>query len=151
MGLRRLALLTSCLAVALLSFTLLDFWSSRNAPLFKRFERQWRDDVETLEQSGKLPKEWTDIKEIELIGGTPDTKKFLSLVKVPLKTNPNGHHRLEVLVVLWEEDGVRGVLVQYNLAESGTKKYSWELGRTFILSKPGDDSPLQALLAEILP
>lgn len=151
MVLRRFALIISCIAVATASFILLDFWSSRNAPLYKRFERQWHEDVDALESSCKIPKEWFDIKDLEIIGGTPETKKFLRQVKIPLKTTPTGRHRLEALVVLWEEEGVRGVLVQYNLAQADTKNYIWELGRTFILSRPGDKSTLEALITEFAP
>lgn len=138
MRLRRISLLFACLAIALAAFVLLDFWSGRNAPPYLRFQRLWQEDVDQLEASAKLPKGWFDLKEIDVIGGTAETKKWLRLVKVPIKTKPNGGHRMDVLVVVWEEDGIRGVMVQYNLEDLATKNNIWELGRTFILSRPGD-------------
>lgn len=135
---RRLSLLIACFAVAMASFVLLDFWSTRNAPPYLKFERLWEEDVDQLEKSGRLPKGWSDLKDIDVIGGTPETKKWLRLVKVPIKTVSNGKHRMDVLVVVWEEEGVRGVLVQYNLEDIKTKNNLWELGRTFILSRPTD-------------
>jgi hypothetical protein len=146
MALRRIALLIGCLALALPSYVLLDFWSGRNAPLFKRFERQWREDVELLETSSKLPKQWFDVREFEIIGGTVETKKWLAQVQAPLKSNPNGKHRMDVLVVVWEEEGVRGVTVQYNLEELATKNNISELGRTLILRRPGGRTPWRELI-----
>jgi hypothetical protein len=147
---RRFSLLLACLAVATASFVLLDFWSSRNAPPYLKFERLWQEDVEQLEKSGKLPKGWSDLKDIEVIGGTAETKKWLRLVTTPIKTTPNGKHRMDVLVVVWEEDGVRGVMVQYNLEDLKTKNNIWELGRTFILSRPTDKKGWSAFVEGFL-
>ncbi len=148
MFLRRISLLACCFGVATASYVLLDFWSARHAPLFRRFERQWIEDVRQLEASPKLPKQWFDVKEFEIIGGTPETKKWLRQIEVPLKANPEGKHRMDVLVVVWEEEGVRGVLVQYNLEELKSKNNIWELGRTLILSRPTDKKSWQALIEE---
>lgn len=136
MSLRRIALLIWCIAVSTASYVILDFWSARNGPLSKRFERQWREDVHQLEDSGKLPKPWFDLKEVLIIGGTPETKKMLRQVQHPLKTNPKGEYRMEVLIVAWEEEGVRGVMVQYNLEDIKSKENLYELGRTLILNRP---------------
>lgn len=146
---KRISSLFLCFAVAILSFVVLDFWSSRNAPLFKRFERQWHEDVTKLEKSAKLPKGWYDVAEIELIGGTPETKDWLRRIKVPLEPKKaDGKHKLEILVVVWEEDGKRGVLVQYNLVDLETKNMIFELGRTLILSQPRPKNFWQAIKQE---
>lgn len=150
MVLRRFALLSGCLAVAIASYVLLDFWSRRNGPLYRRFEHQWQEDVRLLESSPRLPKQWFDVKEIELIGGTPETKKWLAQIQVPLKTNPNGKHRMDVLVVVWEEEGVRGVMVQYNLEELASKNNIWESGRTFIVKKAGKQHPWRDLFEDLI-
>lgn len=149
MRLKRASSLLLCLSVAILSFVVLDFWSSRNAPLFKRFERQWSEDVEQLEKSKKLPKSWFDVSEVELIGGTPETKDWLRRIKVPLEPKKaDGKHKLEILVVVWEEEGNRGVMVQYNLVDLETKNMVFELGRTLILSRPRPKNFWQALKQE---
>lgn len=137
MSLRRIALLICCVAVSTASFVILDFWSARNGPLGKRFERQWRADIRQLEDSGKLPKPWSDLREVVIIGGTPETKKMLrQLNHHPVKTKNDGQHRMEVLIVAWEEEGVQGVLVQYNIEEVESKENVYELGRTLILNRP---------------
>ncbi len=134
---KRLASLFLCMAAAVMAFLILDIWSQRNAPLFRKFEMQWATDVRLLEESGKLPKGWFDVREIELIGGTPETKTWLSRIEVPLRAkNPDGHHKLEVLVVIWEEEGTRGALVQYNLVNLKTGNMIFELGRTLLFRKP---------------
>ncbi len=135
MGLRRIALIICCVAVSTASYVILDFWSARNGPLDKRFERQWRSDVRMLEESGKLPKPWWDLREVLIIGGTPETKKMLRLVEHPVKTKPDGAHRMEILIVAWEEEGVRGVMVQYNIENIKSKENVYELGRTLVLNR----------------
>ena len=128
---------------------MLDFWSSRNAPLYKRLERQWAADVENLESSHKLPKEWFDVGEMEVFGGTPETREWLDRIQIPLKPKKVGAYKLEILVVAWEEEGKRGTLVQYDLVNLKTQNNIFELGRTFILSKPRNKNPFKAILEEL--
>jgi hypothetical protein len=132
----RLYLLFWCAAAGVLAYICFDYWSARHAPLYTRLERQWTADVKTLEASGKLPRVWFDVKDIKVIGGTPETKQWLRRIKIPLKPNPKGHHHMEILVVAWEESGKRGALVQYNIEDGKTTNTLLELGRTFILEGP---------------
>lgn len=147
----RIYLFLWCLAAGLLAYVLLDSWSLRHEPLFKRLETQWADDVRLLEKSHKLPPVWYDVKDIQVIGGTPETRQWLQLIHVPLHANPKGHHHMEILVVAWEENGKRGALVQYNIEDGKTRNMLLELGRTFILSKPEKPSPFESLLNLIFP
>ena len=136
---KRAYLLMWCAALAILAFVLLEQWNVRNAPMHQRFERQWAEDVTALEASPKLPKPWFDVSQIEVIGGTPDTKGFLRRVQVPLKVkNPNGQYKLEALVVLWTEDNQNGVMIQYNITDLKTNNMVYELGRTLVLNQPKD-------------
>lgn len=146
---KRLAPLALCLGVGIVSFVLLDFYSTRNAPLYKELERQWHEDVETLEASGKLPKGWFAAKELEIYGGTPETKSWLKRIKIPLKSKDKGEFRLEVLVVAWEEEGIIGALVQYNLIDLKSKNMIWELGRTLTLRRPRSQDPWKSLLEDL--
>lgn len=132
----RIALLFLCAATGLMAYACFNYWSVRHAPLFRRLEWQWRQDVDALEASHKLPPSWTDIREYKLIGGNPETKAILPRVQVPLKTNPKGQYIMDVLVVLWEESGKRGVLIQYNIENLKTKNTVAEIGRTLILDPP---------------
>jgi hypothetical protein len=109
---QRIHLLLWCSAVGIAAFVCFKVWSQRNTPLYKRFESQWQEDVERLEASKKLPPPWFDLKDLEIIGGTPETKTWLKQIRIPLKTRPDGHFQMEVLIVAWEEEGKRGVLVQ---------------------------------------
>lgn len=147
---KRLHLLFWCVAVGLLSYIVLDLWSSRNAPLFRRLETQWADDVRLLETSKNLPPGWFDVKEVEIFGGTPETKAILRKIKVPVGIKKHdGEHKLEVLVVVWEEEGKRGALIQYNLVNLKSGNMIKEIGRTLILSRPRDPNPFNALLEDL--
>lgn len=145
----RIPLFLLCVAIGIVAYLCLDYWSIRNAPLFKRLERQWAEDVEQLELSKKLPPAWFDVREIEVIGGTPETKEWLAKIHVPLKPKKDGRYKLEVLVVVWEEEGKHGTLVQYDLVDINTQNNIWELGRTFILSRPKSKDTLKAVLEEL--
>lgn len=124
-----------CAALAISAYIVLDYWHLRNAPLYKRFERQWAQDIDSLEKSRKLPPPWFDVAEVELIGGNPEGKKWLKQIKVPVDAkNAKGHHKLEVLIVPWHEDGKDGVMLQYNLVDLKTKNMIFELGRTLLLA-----------------
>lgn len=147
---KRLHLLFWCVAVGVLSYIVLDLWSTRNAPLFRKLETQWAEDVKLLESSKNLPQGWFDVKEVEVFGGTPETKAVLRKIKIPVGVKKeNGDHKLEVLVVVWEEEGKRGALIQYNLVNLKTGNMIKEIGRTLILSKPRDPNPLNALLEDL--
>ena len=148
---KRFASILLCVAFGIVAYVCLDHWSQLNAPLYKRLERQWQQDVQLLENSHKLPGQWYDVKNLEIYGGTPESKEWLQRIHVPLTTVPQGHYTLEVLLVAWEEDGKRGALVQYNLVEIQSKNNIWELGRTFILSKPGPKDSLASLWDELRP
>lgn len=150
MKLKRTALLLICLSAGLLSFVMLDLWSSRNAPIFKRLEQRWTDDVELLESSNKLPKGWSDIGEVELFGGNPETKALLRKIEVPIRPKKkDGGHKLEVLVVVWEAEGKRGVLTQYNLIDLKTKNMVAELSRTIMLSDPDAKDPIKEFFKDL--
>jgi hypothetical protein len=146
---RRIALLAWCSAIALLAFICLDFWQTRNAPLYRRLELKWDEDVKNLEHSKKLPAPWYHIKDLEIEGGTAETRAWLHRIHVPLKTEKNGQYKMDVLVVAWEEEGTHGALIQYNLVELKTGNNIWELGRTLILSRPRPKSSWKAFLQEL--
>jgi hypothetical protein len=122
-------------AVSLLAYACFEHWSQKNMPLYARLERQWQEDVTILEASQKLPTAWFDVRDLEVIGGTPETRDWLKRIRVPLTTHKEGKYGMEVLVVAWEESGKRGTLIQYNLTDLKSKNGIWELGRTLILSE----------------
>lgn len=121
-------------------------FSQRNEPLYKRFETQWAEDVRALEASGKLPAVWKDVKDVKIIGGTPETKSWLKRIETPALGTPEGHHHMDVLVVVWDESGKRGVLLQYNIEDGKTGNTLLELGRTLILDAPTWSLPFTSWL-----
>lgn len=131
--LNRIHLIVWCLAAAILSFVILEYWNSNNAKSFQKFERLWQEDVALLEQSGKLPAGWFDVAEIVVIGGTPESKDWLKRIKTPLKLKSGGNFKLEVLVVVWEENRKKGILIQYDLVNKESGNNDWELARTLII------------------
>ena len=150
MQVKRIYLLFWCASIAIFAYVLLDFWNSRNAPLYKRFERQWADDVHSLEASPKLPKPWFDVREVEIFGGTPESKKWLRQIKIPVgQKKANGEHKLEVLIVPWVEEGKTGVMIQYNLVHLKSQNMIFELGRTLILNEPRPKNSLKGVLQDI--
>lgn len=148
MNLDRLFLLFWCISAGLLAYVLLQIYSARQAPLYKKFELQWAADVELLEKSPKLPAVWKDVHDVQVIGGTPETKAWLRRIQVPITVNPKGKNHMEILVVAWEENGKRGVLLQYNIEDRETKNTLLELSRNLILSKP-EPAPKNAFSALI--
>lgn len=95
----------------------------------------WERDLQTLQEQNKLHPGWSQIREVVLIGGTPTTKKWLKEIGSPVRINPKGDHRLEVLVLNWTDEGREGAVVQYNLVNLKTGNMIWELGRTFTLKE----------------
>lgn len=130
---KRAVMLMWCIAAALIAYVALDFYSGRNVPLYKKFEIQWKADVHLLETSGKLPKAWSEVGEIKVTGGTPDTRTWLQRIKVPIEARKGGSVKLEILVIAWEENRKIGVTVQYNLSDRKTGEWIKEVGRTFIV------------------
>lgn len=132
---RKLCLLLLCLAAGIAGYVTLDHWAARNGTKLQRLERMWSEDVALLESSGKLPAPWFKLRNLEVYGGTEEAKAWLKRIQPPLKTRPDGTHKMEVLLLSWEEDGKTGAVVQYNMVDIKTQNMVWELGRTFILSE----------------
>ena len=131
---RKLSLLFLCVALGLTAYVLLDYWAFKNGHPVQKLDRLWNDDIAILEASKKLPPAWFKIKNLELYGGTDEAKAWLKRLHPNIKTQKDGTHTLEVLLLVWEEDGKKGAVIQYNLTDLKSKNMVWELGRTFILT-----------------
>lgn len=119
--------------VALVAGALMLTFPSLQAPPPHKLQLQslWEDDLKLLRSHKKLHKDWEKIKEVEMIGGTPTAKKWVQSLKSPLKTNPKGLYKLEVLVLSWNDQKAEGAIVQYDLIDMKSGNLVWELGRTF--------------------
>jgi hypothetical protein len=104
----------------------------------ERLQILWDQDVQKLKEAKKLPAGWDDIRQIDLFPATDNAKVWLKNVTVPLQVRADGQHKMEVLILSWEESGVTGAIVQYNLVDLKTNNMIWELGRTFVLSGDPD-------------
>lgn len=120
--------------VASLAFVL-----SKEAPLPKKLEYLWAQDLKLLEQSKAMPEAWSKVRDLEIHGGTDIAKLWLKEMTIPLEVRPKGQYTLEILLVDWVESGKTGAMIQYNLVDQKTGNMVWELGRTLILK---DDSSL---------
>lgn len=109
------------------------FLKFKNGSPATRLQILWENDLELLEQSASLPKAWNQIREVKIDAATDSAKKWMQSVYPPITVRPDGTHRLEILVISWEEGKEHGVILQYNLVELKTENMVWELGRTLVL------------------
>ncbi|MGE4133829.1 MAG: hypothetical protein AB7F86_19480 [Bdellovibrionales bacterium] len=116
------------------SFVLLDHWCYKTAPDHQKFEKMWSEDIQILQQDPKVKALWPKIRDVQIKWGFGDAEAWQNKIKVPLKSNPRGSYDLDLLIIAWEENGVRGVLVQYDFVDGKTKNLITEISRTLILS-----------------
>ena len=100
----------------------------------KKFELAWKNDVELLQNSRMLPKQWDQIREIRLSSDNSPIQNWLTQVKAPIHTDPNGRFRLDIYFLHWIEGYRYGVIVNYRLEDLANKNNTvWEQARTFRL------------------
>lgn len=106
-----------------------------NSTEVERLQSLWNQDVADLEKAKALPEGWYRIKSTEFYSGDNGAQKWIDQkLHPPQKTLPNGTHRLEILLLSFEDKGKIGAIVQYNLVDIKTQNMEWELGRTFYLN-----------------
>lgn len=106
-----------------------------NSTQVERLQSLWNQDVTDLENAKALPEGWYRIKSIEFYSGDNGAQKWIDeKLRPPQKTRVNGTHRLEILLLSFEDKGKIGAIVQYNLVDIKTQNMEWELGRTFYLN-----------------
>jgi hypothetical protein len=128
-----LILVVSALAVALwVAWFGLDanYWL---APPHDKMNLSWSRDVRLLEESGRLPTQWNEIKEISIRADNSPIQDWLSGLEAPIRRNPNGQYRLEVFLIHMIEGNRYGAVIQYNLVDLKNDNTIWEAGRTLKL------------------
>lgn len=130
---KNIALLFCVASLALFGYLGVRFWRFQTMSPVQRLQILWAQDIQKMEASGKMPAAWHSIQEIELYGGTKESKEWLKQLKIPIPLHRDGTHRLEILLVAWDEGPKKGAMIQYDLVNIKTKNTEWELGRTFIL------------------
>lgn len=100
-------------------------------------------DLENLEKTGHLHKNFRQASELKIIFGSEKTEKFFQRVELPLMLEKINQKKaedtrltsqeflLEVFVDLLEEGGV---ILQYDLVDKKSGNTIWELSRTYKLS-----------------
>ncbi len=111
-------------------FLRVDYWI-KSPP--EKLAFSWIEDLKLLEQTSKLPKQWSEIREIRVRTDNSPVQDWITKIKTPIKINPNGRYKLDVFFIHWIENYRYGVLVEYKLVDLGTSNHQWELSRTFKL------------------
>ena len=139
-------LLASLVAIVWIAYVQLGV-SYYTKPPYSKLIASWTDDVHNLEKMKKLPKEWSEIRELDIkgdnswpiqdwLGKIRDQKPkpgSESLQKPPIKLNPKGRYKLEVFLIHWIEGYRYGAVIQYHLVDLATTNTIWELDRTYHL------------------
>ena len=117
-------------AIVLAASFNLRFWIS---PPAEKLNRTWASDLQLLESSHKLPKQWDQIREVTVKADNSVLQDWLHDIKPPIKKNPAGRFRLDTFLVFFIEGNRYGTLIQYHLIDLANQNTVWEDGRTFKL------------------
>ena len=98
-----------------------------------KFAAAWQSDMTLLEKSGKLPKEWQEIKEISVKGQASPATEWVEDVLPPISATKKGKYRLNIFVIHWIDGYRYGVVIQYDLVDIQTQNVVSEIGRTLKL------------------
>ena len=101
--------------------------------------------METLRKSGKLPKEFQSIKEVQYFTGDKYAKAWLPHISAPVELKKEGRYKLEILLVSWQERKKAGVMIQYDLIDASSGNLTKEFGRTFVLKGKGLKSKIESI------
>ena len=124
--------------LALLAWTVNSLYSQlhfQHLSHLDKLQELWIQDAKKLENSKVVPPGWYKLKEITYFGGNPTAKNWIiEGLRAPNPVSEGGTHRLEVLLLSFEDEGRIGAIIQYNLVHIKSNNMEWELGRTFFLS-----------------
>lgn len=131
-GIGFILLIVALASLGLVSYAVfrVDYWL---APPPEKFKRSWYEDVQLLEKSKSLPKEWQSIREISIKADNSPAQDWIAELTAPITVTKDGHYRLDVFIIHWIEKERYGVVIQYNLVELKSQNTIWELGRTLKL------------------
>ena len=94
-----------------------------------KWAQAWRSELEKTDM--ELPKQWARVGSIALYPTDWKHKFWLQWVKAPISINPKGDYHLDILILSWDENNQRFVVLQYNLRErDGRQNMIWEGGQT---------------------
>lgn len=117
---------------ALLSDSLYDSYNYRAQMLAEL----WRKDIERLHSAHILPKELSNLREIEWIAPDPLAQYWSKNTELPFTPRPDGRFKLELLILSQTDDGQMIAVIQHHLIDLNSGNSIWELGRTYDLARP---------------
>ena len=99
----------------------------------KRWVQSWESQLKNPKNIG-LPDSWNDIRSVTLYPTHWQHTFWLKWVDLPVPIHSKGKFHLDILMMSWEEEELRFVVLQYNLKEVGGHGNTvWEGGQTFKL------------------
>ena len=117
------------------------------------FFKLWADDVQLLQKNKSLPDELKNVKAISVEPLNQEARDLIDGHRPPFNTNTKGNLKLEILLDVWQEEGLEneeeeqeGVYIQYNLM-SDNGNIIWELSRTILL--PESSSLILVLVSRV--
>jgi hypothetical protein len=118
-------ILFAAFAVAAYAFNL-PYWAMKPQ---EKFATEWRNDLSLLQKSGKLPKEWDNLSDVEFTSNDTQVQDWYQKTKSPFSTKKDGAYKLQVLAVHFIEGHRYGVMLQYNWIENKSGNTVGELSR----------------------
>ncbi len=103
----------------------------------------WSNDIKSLYEAGRLPPGWTDVREILLTPATETAKEWVKDLEVPIPVKSQGQHKLEILVISWDEGSNFGAIIMHHLLDANTNNTIWELSRTYTLKQETQTTPME--------
>ncbi len=107
------------------------FYSLFKVPSKLTVAQYIENDLDLLAEKKLLPKEWKQIKEVEILFLSEKAKAALQGNNVYIPKQPSGKFKLELIIADWEDQGHPGLITQMNLINLENKNKIWELGRTY--------------------
>lgn len=103
----------------------------------KKFIFVWKNDLNELQKTNHLPKEWNNLSKIYFFGSINDNKLTKIIKKniyqiIPINKK-NGKFYLTITFNQFEEKQKNYLVLQYEIFEKKSNNKIWELGRTFQL------------------
>lgn len=119
-----------CLAWVSFFYFRIDFYV---LPPPQKLLTTWTEDIQNLEKSKSLPKEWAEIRKVIVNSDNSPVHEWLEKIKAPIKVSEKGRYDLEVFMVQWIDGYRYGVMTQYKLTDITNSNTIWEMGRTYKL------------------
>lgn len=99
----------------------------------EKFMTSWKEDVNLLRKSKKLPAGWDHLRDVEIKSDNSAAIDWSANLKQQIPTDPNGTYKLGVMVIHWIEGNKYGAIIQYSLTDLKSGNTVWEISRTLHL------------------